>query len=76
MVTVVYFVKHWDNDTKGYMEFSAPNLGQAIQNASRTLLLEAVEDGADTRLSPEELFTITKAELDHGTNWNGGPGRI
>lgn len=69
----VYFVKHWDNDIKGYIEVSATNILHAINTASWSLINDAQEDGVDEDSDPAVLFTITKAEFGQGSNWNGGP---
>jgi len=66
---VVHYVKHWDNETKGYIEFSdVKNLAGAIDRAGVQLADEILEEAVNgeshlTDKSFSELVTITKAEL-------------
>lgn len=79
MATIVSFIKHWDNDTRGTIEFSEVNeITQAIHLAERALITEATEDINDVDSSAsiapgQALFTITKVELGTPSNWLGVP---
>lgn len=71
-VVVVSFVKHFDNDTKGTMEFGDSSIGWAVEQAQAQLISDAIDDGIDVdKFSPAELFTITKAAFGVPTNWIG-----
>jgi hypothetical protein len=74
MTAIVHYVKHWDNDTKGTVEFDGGDtLATAILRATTQLIADAMEDGVDGESDPAALFTITKAELAQGSNWTGAP---
>lgn len=72
-VVIVHFTKHWDNNTKGYIEIAAENIQVAVSQAKMDLIRDAYEDGilltstADTG----DFFTITKAEFGVPSNWLG-----
>jgi hypothetical protein len=80
-VVVVSYTKHWDNDTKGTMEFPVTGwLTDAITAAETQLFKDAKEDGVSDRELrahlthgvPTTLFTITKAVLGLApSNWLG-----
>lgn len=79
MATIVSYTKHWDNDTKGTMEFPTSNIFYAIDQVHTILVADAVEDGATPRpvelysVAAAQLFTITKAEVGESSNWTGVP---
>lgn len=61
---VVHYVKHWDNDTKGHIEFSeVRDLNHALKMTESQLTAEALEDDVNAIDWVDSLFTITKAEL-------------
>lgn len=75
MSTVVHYIKHWDNDTKGSVEIDKDNLVDAIEKARELLLVDAIEDGVKSAwLDADNYFTITKAEIVEGVqNYTGVP---
>jgi len=70
---IVSYVKHWDNDTKGTMEFANTTIAEAQFLAETSLIRDAIEDGFG-RTSIDDLntlFTITKVEFGVPSNWLG-----
>lgn len=71
---IVSYVKHFDNETKGTLEYTANTLCYAVERAAVQLISDALDAGVDADADPAHLFTITKAELaQQGTNWTGVP---
>lgn len=66
---IVSYVKHWDNDTKGTMEFPNTNLDSALIQAKVQLRIDAFEEGISN--IDEGLFTITKVTYGVPSNWLG-----
>lgn len=71
MSAVVHYIKHWDNDTKGYIEIDSVDLVSAVAKINEQLVAEALAEGASANAYPWELVTITKAELAEGSNYVG-----
>ena len=72
MSTVVHYIKHWDNDTKGSISFDDNDIVISAWSARAHLIDEAIEDGVDTNVIPSDLFTITKAEVVAGVQAYAG----
>lgn len=68
----VHYIKHWDNDTRGSMQFKANDIVDAAWQARKQLLTDAREDGVSS-ITPA-IFTITKAEITNTVQqWTGIP---
>lgn len=70
MSAIVHYIKHWDNDTKGSIEFAETNdIVSAVWQAREQLVSDAVEDGyitsdqAKSSFAFSDVATITKAEI-------------
>ena len=74
MSTVVHYIKHWDNDTKGSIEFNnVANLDEAEALTRRHLVEDAIEDGVHGD-DADLAYTITKAEVvEDSQDWTGVP---
>lgn len=68
---VVHYIKHWDNNTKGYIEFGdVVSLQDAVDQTQRKLEDEILD--GDVLGQFADLFTITKAEIvDSVQNYSG-----
>lgn len=76
MSTIVNYVKHWDNNTSGSIEFAESNKGWATEQTAVQLISDAIDDGIDVNVvSPAELFTITSVKVGDRPlqAWNGVP---
>lgn len=69
-VAIVSYVKHWDNDTKGTMEFPDTDLARAVELAQAQLVDDARADGIFWT-NAARLYTITKVAYGVPSNWLG-----
>lgn len=62
-MVIVSYIKHFDGDVKGTYTAPTNDLVQAAWMTRDLLLIDAQDGGVDTNVSPDTLFTLTKAEL-------------